>query len=234
MNRARRFYETVSVEPCDNGYSVHLDGKPIKTPGGMALVLPTASLAGAIADEWQGQDEKINPASMPMMQLGCTAIERVGPNMTEMLDQITGYARTDLICYFVEGPGDLLKRQMQYWGDTLTWLEKNHDVKLQTTTGIMACPQSETEISKFRTVFSGFDPFTLTAIIEAMQIFGSAVLALAMAVEHLDWKQAFDYSAIDSDWQSERWGEDHEYISNRKNRLHDIQQASLFLSRLKG
>ena len=72
----RRFYKEVSVTP---ELGIALDGKPVKTPKKVALVLPNAALAEAVAVEWRGQGEKLNPASMWLTKLANTAIDRVGP-----------------------------------------------------------------------------------------------------------------------------------------------------------
>jgi len=232
MNSRKRFYDTVTFENVDGGFVVQLDGKAIKTPGGLDLLLPTDVLADAVAQEWQNQTDIINPFSMPMMQLSCTAIERVQPSMTEMCDQIRNYANTDLICYFADGPDDLCQRQKHDWGKIHQWLFDIYGIKFNTTTGIMACDQNKLEIEKLINIFNEFDHFWLTACIETMQIFGSAILALALVKNQLSPEQAYDHSAIDADWQSERWGEDHEYIANRKNRLNDCLNAHRFLSLL--
>jgi len=232
MNSRKRFYEAATFKKVNNGFVVELDGKAIKTPGGLSLLLPTDTLADAVAQEWQNQTDTINPLSMPMMQLSCTAIERVQPSMTEMCDQIRNYANTDLICYFADTPDDLCQRQKHDWGKIHHWLLDTYDIKMNTTTGIIACAQNKSEIEKLIRVFNEFDHFWLTASIETMQIFGSAILALSMVKNHLSPEQAYDYSAIDADWQSERWGEDHEYKTNRQNRLNDCLDAHRFLSLL--
>ena len=59
--KMKRFYKEVSVTAQDGGYAVLLDGKPVRTPGGNALELPTEKLASAIAAEWRGQGDEIVP-----------------------------------------------------------------------------------------------------------------------------------------------------------------------------
>ena len=65
----KRFYKDVSIALAEGGFCVLLDGKPVKTPGRNALLLPTAALAGAIAAEWQSQGEAIVATSMPLLRL---------------------------------------------------------------------------------------------------------------------------------------------------------------------
>ena len=49
----KRFWDQASVAPAEGGYAILLDGRPIHLPGGPVLVVPSARLADAIAQEWQ-------------------------------------------------------------------------------------------------------------------------------------------------------------------------------------
>ena len=48
----KRFWKDVAVVPAEHGWSVELDGRPIRTPARELLVVPTEALAQAIASEW--------------------------------------------------------------------------------------------------------------------------------------------------------------------------------------
>ena len=62
----KRFYTDVGVGEADGGYTVTLDGKPIKTPSGSMVVAPSRPLAEMIAAEWNAQGEFIEPLTMPL------------------------------------------------------------------------------------------------------------------------------------------------------------------------
>ncbi|MBV8590936.1 MAG: chaperone, ATP12, partial [Acetobacteraceae bacterium] len=49
----KRFWETASAVPTEQGYAVLLDKKPMRLPGGAVLQVHSAALAQALADEWQ-------------------------------------------------------------------------------------------------------------------------------------------------------------------------------------
>src|SRR5688572_706994 len=70
----KRFYKAVSVAPRENLFEVHLDGRAIRTPAKQPLAVATEPLARAIADEWEAQGERIDPATMPLTKLVNTAI----------------------------------------------------------------------------------------------------------------------------------------------------------------
>jgi len=77
VDRPKRFYKAVDVAVADGGFQVHLDGRPVRTPGGKVLTLPTRALAELIAEEWAAQDEIIEFARMHAARLANTAIDAV-------------------------------------------------------------------------------------------------------------------------------------------------------------
>src|SRR6218665_2877686 len=65
----KRFYKDVAAGPVDGGFVVTLDGRPVKTPGlKKPVIVPSAAIVTAMAEEWAAQQEFINPATMPMMR----------------------------------------------------------------------------------------------------------------------------------------------------------------------
>ena len=106
----RRFYQKVDVQQGPRGWAVRLDGKVLRSPGKLDLDLPTASLARAIAAEWDAQEKEVKPSSMPLMQLAATAIDRVAPERARIVAEVAGYAGTDLVCYRAEEPPALAER----------------------------------------------------------------------------------------------------------------------------
>ena len=55
----KRFWREAATARNALGWQVALDGRPIKTQGGNALVLPTEALAELLAGEWAAQGEEI-------------------------------------------------------------------------------------------------------------------------------------------------------------------------------
>src|SRR6201999_1425142 len=73
----RRFYQAATVTASPDGYAITLDGKPVHTPARRALRAPDASLAAALAQEWQAQGEAIDPSRMPLTRLVNVIIDGV-------------------------------------------------------------------------------------------------------------------------------------------------------------
>ena len=49
-----------------DGFGLTLDRKQARTPGRNPLVVASPAVAQALAAEWQGQGERIDPATMPL------------------------------------------------------------------------------------------------------------------------------------------------------------------------
>ena len=64
----KKFYRMVSTHQDDQGFTVQLDGKTVKTPAQKPLLSVTESLAQQIAKEWQEQGDEIVPDTMPLTQ----------------------------------------------------------------------------------------------------------------------------------------------------------------------
>src|SRR5690349_10883012 len=114
----KRFYNEVAVSASpgiDGGYVVLLDGKPVKTPKRAMLTLPNLALAEAIAEEWRGQGESIDPQTMPLTRLAFAAIDVVTPERDRVAEEILKYAQTDLLSYRAEDPPELIARQARVW-----------------------------------------------------------------------------------------------------------------------
>ncbi|WP_424361920.1 ATP12 family protein [Methylocystis parvus] len=58
----KRFYKEAAIGEAEGGYSILLDGRPVNTPAKRRIIVPSRDLAEALAAEWAGQGEKIDPA----------------------------------------------------------------------------------------------------------------------------------------------------------------------------
>ena len=105
----KRFYKRCRVreEPTD-GFAILLDGRPVRTPKKLPLLVPTRALAEAIAEEWAAQSRAHRPrARMPLSKLAITTIDGVAENMPEVAADIVRFAGSDLLCYRAEAPAAL-------------------------------------------------------------------------------------------------------------------------------
>ncbi|QJE73181.1 ATPase [Aerophototrophica crusticola] len=232
----KRFYKqaTAAGTAGPDGWTVLLDGKPLRTPAKLPLAVPTRALAEAIAAEWQGQGEEVVPRTMPLTQLSSTAIDGVRARPAEVADAAAAYAGTDLLCYRADHPQELAERQAKAWQPLLDWAALRYDALLRPTTGIRHVAQDESALKALRAALEGMDEWRLTALQNAVGICGSLVIALALLEGKLDARGAFDVSQLDESFQIEQWGEDAEAAARRKSLLDDLVVTERFLTLLAG
>jgi chaperone required for assembly of F1-ATPase len=206
--RPPRFYKTVDVAPVAGGFGVRLDGRAAKTPGGAPLSVPAEPLADLIAQEWQTQDKEIDLSLMPATRLAFTAIDRTPLARAELAQEVARYAGSDLICYLADEPPTLAQRQAAAWGPWLTWAQDTLSVTLIPAVGIAPVQQPVEALATVEAHAAALDDFRLTAVTFAAGLFGSAVLALAVARGALSGEEAYEVSRLDEAFQQEQWGVD--------------------------
>ncbi len=206
----KRVYETVAVEGADAGFAVTLDGNGMRTPAGTPLVVPSRAMADAIADEWSRQGETVEPWTMPFTRLANAVIDGVVARKDSVVESLTRYGGSDLLCYRAEEPEELAARQAAHWEPLLDWVRERFGIQLRVGKGLNPVDQPESALEKLRSVFQNCDPYTLASAHTAASISGSAVIALALVHDRLDLDAAWSASRVDEDWQIEKWGEDAE------------------------
>lgn len=226
----KRFYREAAVSEAEAGYSVTLDGRPIKTPGKRALILPYRPLADAIAAEWEAQVETVKPATMALTKLANSTIDVVAGRRSDVVAETARYAATDLLCYRVQDPAELVRRQDEAWDPLMEWLEERHGIRLEVTRSILPVSQDDDTLEAVRRAVDAFSDFPLAGVHAATAAVGSVVIGLALAAGRLDAQAAFDVSQLDETFQIERWGEDAEATRRRELLRVDIDAAARFLA----
>jgi chaperone required for assembly of F1-ATPase len=221
----KRFYKEAAVAAVDGGFAIRLDGREVRTPAKAPLVLPSAALAEAVAAEWAAQGEHIAPATMPLMSLACTAIDRVVPNRKAAVAGLVDYAGSDLLCYRADGPGALAARQARLWQPLLDWAARELDAPLRVTTGLRHQPQPEDALAALGRAVAELDDLSLAALDCATRAAGSLIVALALHRGRLDAEAAFDAAELEATYQIELWGEDPEATRRRAAVLADLAAA---------
>lgn len=210
-----RFYKTAGVVQGDDGFSVVLDGRPIRSPARQLVQVPTRELAQAIADEWDAQGEKIDTRTMPMMRMAGTAIDDLAGMRDLTADAVAKYAATDMVCFWAAEPERLIERQQAIWQPLLDWLELQFDARLIVTSAIHAQDQPQTALDALRAHVMALDNFLLVPLSVATGTAGSLVIGLALVHGRIDAVQAFDAAQLDETFQIEQWGEDDEATHRR-------------------
>lgn len=229
----KRFYTDVTVGDATGGYAILLDGRAVRTPRRLQLIVPTRALAEAIAAEWAAQADTIDPASMPLSKLAITTIDGVAASAREVAADIVRFAASDLICYRAAAPAALAELQAMSWDPILHWVEEETRARFYLAEGVMPVRQSADALERFGALLNPFDAFSLAGLHVMTTLTGSAFLALAVARNRLETEAAWDAAHIDEDWQIARWGVDVEAAERRARRRHEMHAASRFLELLR-
>lgn len=223
---ARRFYKQVSVAEAEGGHAVFLDARELKSPGRRKLRLPSEGLASAVAREWDAQQERIDPAAMPVTRIVATATDRVAPDPGPARAEIMGFAGSDLVCYRAEEPDDLVIRQAKTWDPLLAWFEDETAARLTMTSGIMHVAQDAVALQRVSETLAALDAIRLTALHTAVTLTGSVVIGYALLRDRLTAGEAWAASRIDEDFQQEQWGEDAEAAARAKAKAEELEATA--------
>lgn len=206
--KAKRFWTDAAVVAADDGYTVELDGRAIKTPAKRALIVPAHKMATAIAAEWQAQDGVIDPRTMPCTKTANAAIDKVAIQHGEVADMLAAYGDCDLLCYRADSPQELVDRQDMLWDPMLDWAEDALGVRLHPRVGIMHVPQAPEAVAKMTARVHVLDKFQLAAFHDLVSLSGSLILGFAAAQDARDPTTLWELSRLDEVYQAEIWGKD--------------------------
>lgn len=224
----KRFWKDVTVGPAGEGWQVALDGRGIRTAGGAAQIVPTRALADALAAEWAGQGEEVDPARFVFRDMADYAIDVIAASPATAIDAIVPYGDTDTLLYRdVEGSA-LHRRQLAAWEPLLTAAEARHDVRFLRASGVIHQPQSPETLARLRAAVSARDPFQLAALQTVTSLAASLVIGLAALVPQADAEALWHAASLEEDWQAELWGRDAEAQARAARRFAGFEAAMAF------
>ena len=225
---SKRFWKQTDIAKEEAGWTVHLDGRGVKTPGKSPLILPTETMAVKVAQEFEAQDDVIDPSTMPWTRTANSAIEKVATQRLEVETHLISYAGTDLLSYRAERPESLIARQKEGWDPLLDWAEETFNARLSVQSGIMPIEQEPVILERLKNEMSCMSDFALTGFHDMVTLTGSYILGLAQAKRRLDTDAAWALSRIDELWQIEQWGEDEEASEQAEIKRNALLHATEF------
>jgi chaperone required for assembly of F1-ATPase len=197
-----------SVKPEAHGYGIFRDNKVLETPAHHPFIVPTRTLAEAVAEEFSSQGQKMDLRKMPITQLALTAIDVSGPKRAEIIDAIMRLGESELLCQRASDPPDLVAEENRVWQPYLAWCKQRYKADLCTGSGIIPFDQNPQALAALRACLDTLDAFTLAGLSEACHSLGSLVLGLALLDGRADAASAFEAAELDHLWQSRKWGDD--------------------------
>jgi chaperone required for assembly of F1-ATPase len=232
MKGTRRLWREARAVPGLGGFSVQLDGRPVRLPGGATLAIATRNLAEAIAREWESRPtgELIRPEDIPLTRLAATGQERIAPEKGPTVASVAAYGKTDLLCYRAAEPEALVQRQEAAWQPWLEWAADELEARLKVARGVMPLRQDEAALAALHRAVASAGPAALAALGLAVPALGSLVLGLALIRGRLGPAEAALCAFLDERFQAEIWGEDREAAERRDAVGAEIALAQRFVA----
>jgi chaperone required for assembly of F1-ATPase len=229
----KRFYAVASAAPVAAGFALRLDGRGARTPAGNPLAFPTRALAELAAQEWAGQGEAIDPATMPVTRIANSAIDGVAAAIMETRAGLAAYAETDLLCYRAGEPERLVEAQASAYDPVLDWAHEAYGASFALAEGVTHRRQPEDALRAIGAELLGIDePFALAALHVMTTLTGSVLLALGVFRGRLTAAEAWRIAHVDEDFQIGQWGEDEEAMARRAARWREMEAAAKIMAAL--
>jgi len=226
----KRFWQDVGVVPAAEGFAIHLDGRPVRTPARAPLIAPTPALANAIASEWQAQGADIDPRAMPLTGLANAAIDHAARDPAAFAATLVPFAETDLLCYRDDREPKLAAEQAAEWNPLLAWAEACFGTRFVLAQGVMHVAQPAATVATLQAAILALSPFRLAALSPLVTISGSLVAALAVETGARDAAELWPILCLDALYQERQWGSDPLAQSQRAAHEHDWMNAARFLN----
>jgi len=228
----KRFYAKAGVVEAANGFAITLDDKPVRTPSGRPLAVPSRQIAAAVAAEWEAQRETIDPLTMPLTRFANSVIEGVVDRVEAVSEDIAKYLKSDLLFYRAGHPEGLVARETKHWDPVLFWAADTLGAHFILAEGIVHVRQPESAVAAARAALPD-DPWSIAALHVITTLTGSALLALALMRGLLDEDQVWLAAHVGEDWNTAQWGVDEEVAARRAARLVDFKAAASILAAVK-
>jgi len=223
----KRFYQRAHVGDAAP-FAILLDDRPVRTPAGNALALPSRALGEAVAAEWDAQQERIDPAVMPLTRLVNSVIDGVAMAPAPVAEEVVRYLGSDLVCYRADTPAGLVARQARHWDPILGWARDTLGARFVLAEGVMFAAQPDHAIVAASAAIPS-DPWRLGAVNVITTLTGSALIALALSQGRLTLDDAWTAAHVDEDWNMSQWGRDELALDRRAKRFAEMQAAGTVL-----
>eukprot|EP00117_Sycon_ciliatum_P026586 scpid35402/ scgid21794/ ATP synthase mitochondrial F1 complex assembly factor 2 len=205
----KKVYKDVSVSSLSgsNEFSVRLDERPLRTPLGHDVIVPSEMAANAVAREWSVQDDEIKPHTMPLTQLVNLAIDQPTKRTDqEIAADILAYLETDTLRCRVEFPDELVALQTKKWDPILKWLEDRFQVQVPSSDNIFDIALPENTVSTIAEHLVNLNKWSRTSLESATTSSKSFATAAALLDGHVDVDEAIAISQLENTFQIDRWG----------------------------
>jgi len=224
----KRFYREVSLVEDAAGWRITLDTRPIRTQGGRAQVVPSHALAEAMAAEWAGQGETIDPRGFVLRDLADFALDVIAPDPAALCRTLAGFAETDTLCYRAYPDEPLAPHQAERWDPLVAAAEARFGVTFTRTAGVIHRAQPPETIARLHAHLATLDPFALAALNTLTTLTASLIIGLAALDATAPIDTLWQAANLEELWQADLWGHDPEAAARRDRRAGEFAMAARF------
>lgn len=225
----KRFYRDVSVAQLEQGFSVRLDGRPIKTAAGAPQIVPNRAMADALAAEWDAQGEELDLSLFRFRDFADYAIDIVGPERETALGKLLAFAETDTLCYRADPDEALYRRQLEMWEPLVAGFEAREDVRLERVSGIIHRAQPAETLAALRGRLAALDDFTLAGLQTCASLAASLCIGMSVLRPDADVDALWTAANLEELWQAELWGQDTEAEARLAQRHAEFRRGAEFM-----
>jgi ATP synthase F1 complex assembly factor 2 len=215
-------------------HTVTLDSRPLRTPLGQTLAVPSERLAAALAVEWNAVTHSISPSQMPLMTLVCTTLDQLtqAAVAAKTRDDSLQYFHTDTTCYYADPLQDrvLHRKQQEHWTPVHEFLSNrlltmasdaaatrsSDDYRPATVLGAQEAmlsrqlPHSPSLAEACRTLVDHLDVWHLQCLASLCRETKSLLLSLAILLDYYQddetLQSAMDAARVEEEFQIAVWG----------------------------
>ncbi|TFK46432.1 ATP12-domain-containing protein [Heliocybe sulcata] len=207
----KRFWKTVDIQERDGGLAVTLDNRPLRTPSGNLLVLPSNKTLAAtlIANEWENQETVLKPHALPMTSIAARAIDTAKDEKarSEIRAALLNYLDTDTVCFHQLEPEALARLQKVHWDPLLDWARATFNVPIHTFFSVLSSTQPKETSDKLAEVLAGLDSWELAAMERTTYTTKSFIIGLGLVKKYISTDEAALAASVEVNSQIEKWGE---------------------------
>lgn len=225
-----RFWEEVSVDREAAGdYSIRLDGRAVRLPGGASLAVPSSDLAEAIAAEWREipAGAPFDPAALTLTRIAGTLVERVVPDPDASRAVLLNFGLSDLLIYREEA---LQEEQAALFDPILDIFAGKTGVRPRITLGLL--PQSDETAYRQALIvhLASMDAVGLATLGVLTPALGSLILAFGLVDGWIEKRVALDAAFLEERAQMRQWGNDPDILDQLAVRDGDVAAGLRFLA----
>jgi ATP synthase F1 complex assembly factor 2 len=206
-----KFFSDVSVAPSaidPAKYEIVFDNKhTLKSPAKSPFLIPSRALAHAIAAEWAWQKKRVDPETMPLMQLAATAIDQ--PQSSEVIStSLCAFLPTDpVLCRDEDdSKSELIAAQNSVLHPFIDYVNVHVGTKLRASTSIVGAAVSARDKALVYEYLMGLDSWTLCALMELSSACKSVCMAIGGATGGFSVDEVIRAARLEEDYQIEQWG----------------------------